>query len=71
MGTAAIARGVNERILQRMLGHADPRSPRRYAQLADSALVEVLRPRHETPDSVILSPACPRAEIAEEGLSTN
>jgi integrase len=28
MATAAIARGVNERILQRVLGHADARSTR-------------------------------------------
>jgi hypothetical protein len=69
MATAAIERGVNERTLQRMLGHADPRSTRRYAQLADSALAEVLRPRRVTPDSVILSPACRQAEIAEEGVS--
>ena len=69
MATAAIARGVNERVLQRMLGHADPRSTRRYAQLADSALVQALRPRRATPDAVILSPACRQEELAEKGIS--
>jgi len=41
--TDAIRRGVSERLLQRFLGHASILSTRRYARLADSALVEVLR----------------------------
>ncbi|HME69509.1 MAG TPA: hypothetical protein VKM54_06530 [Myxococcota bacterium] len=69
MATAAIARGVNERVLQRMLGHADPRSTHPYAQLADSALVQMLRAPRVTPDSVILSPACRQGETAVEGVS--
>jgi len=69
MATAAIARGVNERVLQRVLGHADSRSTRRYAQLADSALIQVLRSPRVTPDAVSLSPACRQAEMAEEGSS--
>jgi len=69
MATAAIARGVNERVLQRVLGHADTRSTRRYAQLADSALVEVLRARRVTPDTVALSPTCRQGENAPEGVS--
>jgi integrase len=43
--TDAIRRGVPERLLQRFLGHASLISTRRYARLADTALVEVLRPR--------------------------
>jgi integrase len=43
--TDAAARGVPERSLQAFLGHADLRSTRRYAQLANQALLEVLRPR--------------------------
>jgi len=42
--TDAAARGVSERALQTFLGHADVRSTRRYARLADSALLDVLRP---------------------------
>jgi hypothetical protein len=42
--TDAAARGVSERALQTFLGHADVRSTRRYARMADSALLDVLRP---------------------------
>jgi integrase len=35
---------VPERALQRFLGHASVQSTRRYARLADNALIEVLRP---------------------------
>ena len=41
--TDAIRRGVPERHLQRFLGHASILSTRRYARLADNALIEVLR----------------------------
>ena len=44
MATDAIRRGVPERHLQRFLGHASVQSTRRYARLADNALIEVLRP---------------------------
>jgi hypothetical protein len=44
MATDAIRRGVPERALQRFLGHASVLSTRRYARLAEHALVEVLRP---------------------------
>jgi len=44
MATDAIRRGVSERALQRFLGHASVISTRRYARLADNALIEVLRP---------------------------
>lgn len=43
--TAALRRGVPEIAIQRFLGHTDVRSTRRYARLADEALVSVLRPR--------------------------
>ncbi len=36
-------RGVSERKLQAFLGHQDVRSTRRYAQLQNTALIEVLR----------------------------
>jgi len=42
MATEAIRRGVSERSLQAFLGHADVRSTRKYARLADQALIEVL-----------------------------
>ena len=40
--TDAALRGVPERSLQAFLGHADARSTRKYARLADGALVDVL-----------------------------
>ena len=40
----AARRGVPERALQRFRGHASVLSTRRYARLADHALIEVLRP---------------------------
>lgn len=43
--TDAVRRGVQERHIQAFLGHADVRSTRRYARLADQGLVSVLRPR--------------------------
>ena len=43
--TDAMLRGVPERALQAYLGHADVRSTRRYARLADQALVDVIRRR--------------------------
>ena len=42
---------------------------RRYAQLADSALVQLLRPPRVTPDAVTLSPTCRQEESAESGVS--
>src|SRR4030095_10332740 len=42
--TDAIRRGVSERHLQTFLGHASSEATRRYARLADNALLEVLRP---------------------------
>ncbi len=48
MATEAIRRGVPERALQRFLGHASVQSTRRYARLADNALIEVLRPAKPT-----------------------
>jgi integrase/recombinase XerC len=47
MATDAMRRGVSERALQRFLGHASVQSTRRYARLADSALLEVLRPPND------------------------
>ena len=44
MATDAIRRRVPERSLQAYLGHADAASTRRYARLADQALLEVIRP---------------------------
>jgi len=43
--TEALRRGRSEREVQALLGHADPRSTRRYARLADDALVDVIRRR--------------------------
>ena len=42
--TDAVRRQVPERLLQRYLGHSSVLSTRRYAQLADEALVDVLGP---------------------------
>jgi site-specific recombinase XerD len=41
--TDAVRRGVPERHLQRFLGQASVLSTRRYARLADDAMIEVLR----------------------------
>jgi integrase/recombinase XerD len=41
--TELLRQGVSERVLQTILGHRDPRSTRRYAQLADQAVVVALR----------------------------
>jgi len=49
--TDAMRRDVPERLLQKFLGHADVRSTRRYARLADSALVRVLRPESDVATS--------------------
>jgi len=51
MATDAIRRGVPERALQRFLGHASVQSTRRYARLADNALIEVLRPASRRDDA--------------------
>jgi integrase len=50
-GTALKAAGVDDRVLQRLFGHAGRRSTERYARLQDGALVTALRTR--------LSLACP------------
>ena len=47
--TDAIRRGVPERFLQRFLGHASVESTRRYARLADNAMLEVLPPPRSAP----------------------
>jgi len=43
--TELVRAGIEERLVQLLLGHADVRSTRRYARLAPTALVEVIRPR--------------------------
>ncbi len=43
--TDAIRRGVPERHLQTFLGHKNIESTRRYARLADNAMLEVLPPK--------------------------
>ncbi len=43
--TDLLRQGVSERVLQALLGHRDARSTRRYARLADEALVDAIRPR--------------------------
>ncbi len=58
-----IARGVPERALQQFLGHADVRSTRRYALLADSALLQVLRPPRPAPAAADLPRTCPAVPI--------
>jgi len=42
--THMLRRGVQERTIQALLGHRDARSTRRYARLADEALVEAIQP---------------------------
>ncbi len=64
--TDAVRRGVPERVVQRMLGHRDVTSTRRYAKLAEEALVYALRDRDRGED---LSPACPSGESGEKNLS--
>jgi site-specific recombinase XerD len=43
--TDLLLQGVPERVIQALLGHRDARSTRRYARLADSALVEAIATR--------------------------
>jgi hypothetical protein len=57
-------RGVSERALQRFLGHASVQSTRRYARLADNALVEVLRPPAKRHDAT-------RRQVGEKVQRTN
>jgi len=57
--TDLLRQGVTERVLQALLGHRDARSTRRYARLADEALVDAIRPRCG-------SPAKPAEKAAEE-----
>jgi hypothetical protein len=54
--TNAKRRGIEDRLLQRFLGHRDRRSVERDARLADEALVAVLRPLLPTPNGDGLSP---------------
>ena len=49
-----------------MLGHRDVTSTRRYAKLADEALIYALRDREGGEDS---SPACPPRESREENIN--
>lgn len=56
--TALLAEGVPEHVLQKLLGHRERKSTRRYAQLADQALVDAVgRVRRRTPDQGNGSPA--------------
>jgi len=57
--TDAVARGVQERHLQAFLGHADARSTRRYARLADAALIDVLPGASRRTRERDLSRTCP------------
>jgi integrase len=43
--TDLLRQGVSERVLQALLGRRDARSTRRYARLADEALMAAIRPR--------------------------
>jgi hypothetical protein len=49
--TDLLRQGVSERTLQALLGHRDARSTRRYARLADEALVQAIRPRRGDTES--------------------
>ncbi len=59
LATDAIARGVQERHLRAFLGHADVRSTRRYARLADTGLLEVLPAAARRARAERLSRGCP------------
>lgn len=43
--TLLVARGVELSVVQRILGHSSAETSKRYAKLADGALVEVIRPK--------------------------
>ncbi|MBW2499067.1 MAG: hypothetical protein JRF61_17440 [Deltaproteobacteria bacterium] len=55
-------------MVQPMMGHRDVTSTRRYAKLADEALIYALRDREGGED---LSPACPPGESDEENINEN
>ncbi len=57
--TDLLRQGVPERVLQAILGHKDPRSTRRYARLADQAVVEALWLRRDSGSGV--APEAPKA----------
>ncbi len=42
--TLALNAGTEQYVVQKFLGHSDPRTTERYAKLADSALVTALKP---------------------------
>ena len=69
MATDAVRRGVSERALQRFLGHADLRSTRRYAKMADEALVTVLRPVVASTEDEDLSRTCPADFSASSNIA--
>lgn len=60
LATDAVRRGVPERALQAFLGHSDVRSTRRYARMADEALVAVLRRPALADPNAVLAPVWPR-----------
>ena len=66
--TDAVARGVQERHLQAYLGHADARSTRRYARLADAGLINVLPQTNRARD---LSRTCPTHNSASSKHSNS
>ncbi len=48
LGTALIADGVDERIVQKLFGHADIRSTRMYTVLSDQGMIDALRGRGDS-----------------------
>jgi hypothetical protein len=52
-----------ERVLQRMPGHRDVGSARRYAVLTEEALIYALKDREVTP---IAAAACPSGELGDK-----
>jgi site-specific recombinase XerD len=44
VATLALNAGTEQCVVQKFLGHSDPRTTERYAELGDSALVTALKP---------------------------
>ena len=59
LATDAIRRAVPERHLQQFLGHKNVESTRRYARLADNALLEVLPSRKDSSAKPVTNSSLP------------
>jgi len=48
LGTALVSDGVDERVVQKLFGHADVRSTRRYVVLSDQGMIDASKRRRDS-----------------------